>query len=338
MFDLLKRLCELRGISGQEDAVRSFILEQIADRAQVHVDPLGNVIVFQKGMSADKTVMLSAHMDEVGFLITHITDEGLCKFAAVGGIDDRIVVGKRVCVGEKGIPGVIGTKAVHMQTDEERGKAPKLDDLYIDIGCASKEEALLHVALGDMVTFDSDYIEFGDGRIKARALDDRIGCAVLLSLLDVKPYYDTYYIFTVQEEVGARGAKTAAFAVNPDISIVLEATTAADLPGVTGNKRVCELLGGVVIPYMDRSTVYDRALTKRAFALAQSLGIPAQTKQMFAGGNDSGSIGPSRDGVRCVALCAACRNIHSPSCVIAKEDAVQLLALTKAMLGDRLES
>lgn len=330
MFDELKEICTIDGASGDESAVREYIINNIkADK--VTVDNLGNVIVFKKGRKTPKNrIMLAAHMDEVGFMITDITDEGFLRFGAVGGIDPRVVMGRAVRF-RNGTLGVVGTKAVHQQSADERKKAPDFDDMLIDIGVFSADEAEKLVSRGDTACFDTDFFEFGDGFIKGKAIDDRAGCLIMMDMINSDLEYDMYFAFTVQEEVGTRGAKAASFSVEPDIAIVLETTTACDISGSSGNKRVCELGKGSVISYMDRSTIYDKELYKLAFNTAANIGVPAQTKTLVAGGNDSGAIHVSRGGVRTCALSVPCRYLHSPSCVIKQSDYEAVKALVFAM-------
>ncbi len=330
MTEQLKELCVLDGTSGDEGAVRDYIISHIkAD--MVTVDNLGNIIVFKKGRSAPKNkVLLAAHMDEVGFMITDITEDGFLRFDAVGGIDPRVVLGRAVRL-KNGAQGVIGTKATHQQTAEQRKKAPDFGDMYIDIGAQSRSAAERLAARGDTACFDTDFFRFGDGFIKGKAIDDRAGCLIMIDMINGDLAYDTWFAFTVQEEVGTRGAAAAAFTVNPDIAVVLETTTACDIAGVSGDKRVCSLGGGAVISYMDRRTVYDRELYRLAFDTAQRLSIPAQTKTVVAGGNDSGAIHVSRGGVRTCALSVPCRYLHSPSCVIKESDYAATKQLAFAM-------
>ena len=265
-------------------------------------------------------------MDEVGFIVTYITDSGLIKFAPVGGIDKRIAFGKRVRIGKEGILGVVGGKALHPLEGDEKSKAVKFDRLYIDIGANSREEAEKYITLGDSIHFDNSYVLLGD-KIKSKAIDDRAGCAVMLDMIRQGTMYDTYFTFVVQEEIGLRGSTAAAFTVDPDYAIVLESTTAADIPASSDDKRVCELDKGAVVSFMDRSTMYDKTLYKLAFDIASEKGIAVQTKTMVAGGNDAGAIHKSRGGVKTAAISVPCRYLHSPSCVISKSDLMSVRSL-----------
>ncbi len=331
MLELLKELCDLDGVSGFEDTVREYIAGRIAPYASdVTTDSIGNLIAYKKGRKrADKTVMLAAHMDEVGLIIKRITDEGMLKFGFCGGVDRRVVFGKRVRVGERKIPGVIGIKAVHLTEEEERKKVPKTEELYIDIGAKTKKEAQELVSLGDFGAFDSEFSRLGDGFIKAKAIDDRIGCAVLIKLMEMDLPIDMVFTFTAQEETGLRGASIAANRVMPDYCVVLEGTTASDLPFVDKMKEVCALAAGPVIPFMDGRTIYDRGLFGMLTHLATENNIPWQTKRYIAGGTDAGSIHLSGSGVKTCALALPVRYLHSAASVASVSDCENMLALSR---------
>lgn len=319
----LEELSLLNGISGDEGAVRAYILKAIDGFCKTKVDPLGNIIAEKAGASSSANkLMISAHMDEVGMLVTSIKSDGSLGLAAVGGIDPLVVIGRQVVVlgNGKTINGVIGAKAIHHLSADERKSPPTFSNLFVDIGAVKKEEAESIVSLGDSICFKSDFLHFGEGKLKGKAIDDRLGCAIMIELIREDLPFDATFVFTVQEEVGTRGATAAAFTVAPDISIVLESTTAADIPSATEEKRVCEVGKGAVVSYMDRSTIYDKALYGIAFEAAAMKNIPIQTKTMVAGGNDSGAIHLSRGGVRAVSISAPTRYLHSPSCVISEVD------------------
>lgn len=335
MTDILRKLCLVNGISGRENEVREMILSEIEPYAQCTVDSMGNIIAFKKGKkSAVSKVMLAAHMDEVGFMVNYITENGFIKITPVGGIDQRVIYGRRVVIGKNKITGVIGAKPVHLLSGDESKKVPDFSEMYVDIGASSKEEAAKYVCLGDSVYFDSDIYTFGDGFIKGKAIDDRAGCAVLIDMIKHEQPYDLYFVFTVQEEVGTRGAKGAAFSVMPEKAIVVETTTAADIAGVGGEKRVCELGKGPVVSFMDRGTIYDNELYSLAFSIAKREGIPCQTKTLVAGGNDSAAIHVSGSGVKTVAVSLPCRYLHSPSCVIKENDYEDALKLIPILAGE----
>lgn len=332
MIELIERLSLLKGVSGDETAVAEYIKKEIDGYCEYHSDHVGNLLVFKQGAKRPlKKVMLAAHMDEVGFIITHIDENGLLKFTTVGGIDSRVIIGKSVLVGNQGIYGVIGARPVHLIEAAEKDKVIETDDLYIDIGAKDKAEAQQYVNVGDRAVYDSDFVRFGDGMIKARALDDRAGCAILIDMIQNKLEYDTWFAFTVQEEIGTVGAKTAAFSIAPDCAIVVESTTAGDVGGVPDAKKVCSVGKGPVVGFMDRGTIYDRELYQLAMDIGKRNSIPVQTKEGVYGGNDSRSIQCSRAGVRCIAVSMPCRYLHSPSCVLKIEDIENTRALVARM-------
>ena len=337
MLDLLKQLCSLNGVSGDEGEVRDFLRTQAQPYADsIRTDALGNLIVFKKGArSSGNHLLLAAHMDEVGIIVTHVTDEGFLKFGFVGGVDRRVAIGKPVVLGHDKVPGIISLKAIHLTERSELKKVPKTDKLYIDIGASGREEAMKLAPPGTYGSFASQPEEFGDGFFKARAIDDRIGCAVMLELLKEELPLDVTFAFTAQEEVGTRGAFGAAFSVTPSVALVLETTTAADLPGVDDHRRVCAPGRGPVISYMDGSTIYDRGLFEDLRRLAEDNGIPWQTKEYIAGGNDARTIQRTRQGVRVAAMSAATRYLHAPSSVGSIADFENMLKLTRLFLADQ---
>lgn len=331
MKELLKELCLTDGISGDESAVRELIINKIKDVCEYRVDSLGSIICFRKGRKTPaKKLMICAHMDEVGFMITSVRGDGTLSFGTVGGIDPSVIIGRQVRVGKERINGVVGSTAVHNLSKEQREKAPNTDSLYIDIGAADKAEAEKYVSPGDCAYFSSEFAELGT-RIKSKALDDRAGCAMMIELLREEHEYDTYFVFNVQEEIGLRGSAVSAFAVAPDYAIVLEATTAADIDGAEGAKRVCELGKGPVISFMDRHTIYDKELYSLAFDIAKEKGLPCQTKTMIAGGNDAGAIHISGKGVRTISVSLPCRYLHSPSSVIESADLESTYRLVRTL-------
>ncbi|MBR1864609.1 MAG: M20/M25/M40 family metallo-hydrolase [Ruminococcus sp.] len=330
----LEELCLINGISGDEGRVREYILSRIKDRCETKTDPLGSIIAVKKGRKpGGRRIAVSAHMDEVGLIVTFITEDGFLKCAPVGGIDPRVVFGRRVIVGDKQIPGVVGAKALHHLSGEEKKKAPDFGEMYIDIGAKDREQAMEFVRPGDSVCFEGSFLRFGRGMIKCKAIDDRVGCAIMIKLIcDEEFDSDIIFTFVVQEEVGLRGSTAAAYTAEPEEAYVLEATTAADTPLSGGEKKVCRVGAGPVVSYMDRSTIYSRELYEKAGAAAKELGIKWQTKTMVAGGNDAGAIHKSRGGVKVCGISLACRYLHSPCCVISEEDLGDTYRLVKALL------
>lgn len=337
MLDLLKQLCSLNGVSGDEGEVRDFLRAQAQPYADsIRTDALGNLIVFKKGAkSSGNHLLLAAHMDEVGVIVTHVTDEGFLKFGFVGGVDRRVAIGKPVVLGRDKVPGIISLKAIHLTEKSELKKVPKTDKLYIDIGASGREAAMKLAPPGTYGCFVSQPEEFGGGFFKARAIDDRIGCAIMLELLKEELPLDVTFAFTAQEEVGTRGAFGAAFSVTPSVALVLETTTAADLPGVDDHRRVCAPGKGPVISYMDGATIYDRDLFDDLRRLAESSGILWQTKEYIAGGNDARTIQRTKQGVRVAAMSAATRYLHAPSSVGSIADFENMLKLARLFLADQ---
>ncbi|MBE7035126.1 MAG: M42 family metallopeptidase [Ruminococcaceae bacterium] len=332
----LSELTALSGVSGNERAVRNFIKEKAAPYADaVEIDSMGNLLVFQKGTgNSGKTLMLCAHMDEVGLIVSRITEEGFLKFKTVGGIDPRVLVSKRVCVGEVGLSGVIGRKAIHLLSKEERKKAPEIKNLYVDIGAKDKEEAESKVSIGDYITFNSAYVPFGGGLVKAKAVDNRAGCAVLLDVMQEPCSWDRVYAFTVQEETGLRGARLCARRVKPDMALVLEATTCSDLPETDKHMMSTRLGGGAAISFTDGTTSYNRKLVQRLYQLAEENHIPVQYKQTATGGNDAGIIHVSAGGILTAAISVPARYIHSPVSVISLVDYEAVKKLTKVWMQE----
>lgn len=336
---VLKELSEAFGVSGCEDEVRGIIIEAIEDHVdEYHVDSMGNLIALKRGTGESKLkVMVAAHTDEVGLMITHIDEEtGALRFRPVGGIDDRILLSKVVLVGKDRLPGVIGVKPVHLLKEEERRQVVKVDQMTIDIGAKSKEEAKKAVKVGDYAVFATSFrqlTEDGLRTVKGKAFDDRAGCAVLIEVLRERYPFDLYPVFTVQEEVGLRGARVAAYAVEPDAAFVLEGTICDDLPKKKDVSPTTQLGAGPAITIMDRSFIADRGLVKLLVETAEELGIPYQFKQPGVGGTDAGAIHLVKEGVPSATVAVPCRYIHSPVCLLSLEDFENAVRLMRAALG-----
>ncbi len=331
MLNTLESLCNLCATSGDEDAVRDFITERLnkINSVTYKIDPLGNILVTKEGEKrATKKLLVTAHMDEVGFIVTYIHHDGTLSIAPVGGIDINVAIGRQILIGKEHIRGVIGLKPIHLLSKEERDVLPTFDNITVDIGTNSAMETRELVSLGDFGYFPPNYQPIGETRIDSKAIDDRVGCALLLEMLMEDAPYDYTAAFLVEEEIGTRGAKTAAYCINPDFAIVLEATTAADIDGISADKRVCVLGDGPVISFMDRATIYDRALYRLAFDVAKEQSLPCQTKTRIAGGNDAGAIHVSRTGVRSLAMSLPCRYLHAPAAIA---DTCDIDAMTKLL-------
>jgi endoglucanase len=346
MIDTLKQLCELNGVSGDEsrvaDYVRGFIEKHInPESVVIREDALGNLLIYKKGRrTPEKTVMFASHMDEVGFIVTSITADGYLRFAPVGGINADVVFGRRV-VFNNGVQGVIAGKTWHLLTREEREKQPKIDDLMIDIGAADKSDAEATISVGDCCCFVSEFFEIENYKnleshderlIRSKALDNRVGCAVALELMRQELNYDCVFAFTVQEEIGCRGAGAAAYNLEPDICIVLEATTACDTAGVPDEDKVCELHAGPVISFMDKSTAYDRELYGIALETARENNMKIQVKSKIVGGNDAGVVHKSMGGIRTIAVSAPCRYIHTANGMVSFRDIIEMKKLAEKLL------
>ncbi len=336
MKDLIKKYCDLLGPSGMEDSVREAIIEDIKAYATTYeTDPNGNLIVFKKGKQERKNkVLFSAHMDEVGFMVKYIDADGYLWFDAVGGVDRRVVSGRRVVFCESGVHGVVASKAIHMQTPEERGKCEPINEMHIDIGASSKDEAKKYISVGDCAVFEPNYEEFGEGLVRSKALDDRFGCAILVKMIQSDLEYDTWFAFNTCEEIGCDGAKEVGHRLKPDIVVALETTTAGDILGVPRSRCACAVGDGAVLSLMDRSTIYDKKLVELATTVADEKGIKWQYKNVVAGGNEAGAYQRAASGARVLAISAPARYIHSASNVLAMSD-MEAVAQISAALNER---
>ncbi|MEG0854040.1 MAG: M42 family peptidase [Angelakisella sp.] len=334
--ETVKALTALRGISGQEDAVREYLCKAVEGHCESMVtDNLGNLIVTKKGAKRpEKKLVLSAHMDEVGFVVTRIEDDGMLCFHNVGGIMSAVAGARPVLVGDAALPGVIGMKPIHLLEGDEKEKYTPIGDMRIDMGTTSKEETAKLVAPGDMITFVSDYRDMGGNCFCAKAIDDRAGCAMLLELILGELPYDCTFAFTTQEESGCVGARAAAFTVAADIAIAVEGTTASDLPDVKGSKRVCAIGGGPVISHMDRGTIYDYELYRRATKVAEANNISWQTKEGIYGGNESRSYQQTGAGSKVLAVSVPVRYIHSATSVACWDDIAEQQKLLLALIEE----
>lgn len=333
MVELLKTLTEAHGVSGNENEIREILKKEAALLSDdVSIDRMGNLIAVKKGTKSAKKVIIAAHMDEVGLIIHTIADNGYLKFSAVGSIDPRVLISKRVKIGKKKIPGVIGLKAIHLQEPEERKSAVKIKQMYIDIGAKSKEEALKYVSLGDYASFDTEFATFGNGLIKAKSLDDRLGCAILLEMLKTRFPFDLYAVFTVQEEVGLRGAGAAAFAIKPSMALIIEGTTCSDVPGVEEHMRSTRLGKGPAITIMDRTSYSSKWMVDKIIEAAKNENIKFQIKESVSGGNDAGVIQLSGEGIKTAVVSIPCRYIHSPVSVADLNDFHSTAKLVEAFL------
>ncbi len=323
MFSLLEKYCNIPSPSGSEEKMRQEILSDIKGFAtKVEVDNLGNIIAFKKGKKTPKKkIMLDAHMDEIGFMIIGVDEDGLLRFNNLGGIDSKVIFGKRVKIND--IYGVIGGAPVHLLDGDNRKKVQNVDNLRIDIGAKNQEDAMKKVKIGDVATFDTEFLDLGEN-IGARGLDDKVGVAILVDLIKSDLEYDMYFSFSVQEEIGCRGATVTSYSISPDCAITVEATTAADIFGVPQEKTVCVLGGGAALSLMDNGTLYDKNLVHSVLDLAKKNNIPAQLKTAVAGGTNASVIHKSKNGVKTVNIALPTRYIHSAYCVANKSDVTSL--------------
>ncbi len=330
---MLKKLTETFGVSGYEMPVREVIFNEIKDFCtEISVDNMGNLKTLKKSKNPKaKKILLSAHMDEVGLIVTDITEDGYIRFASVGGIEPQVLVAQRVRV--NGHSGIISLKAVHLTTAEDRKKKLSEEQLYIDIGANSAEEAQKIAMRGDYCVFDSEYVEFGN-QVKAKALDDRVGCAIMIDILKQDWNVDLYCNFTVQEEVGLRGARVASRGINPDYAVVIEGTTCNDLVGVDTHLMVTKSGNGPAISVLDSASRGNDELIELLEKSAKAHHVPYQFKASTAGGNDAGAICITDGGIKTASVSVPCRYIHSPVCVMNKQDFENCGELIKAFLED----
>ena len=334
---ILEELSNAIGVSGEEDDVRSIVIPAIQDRVtDLTVDAMGNVTALLLGTRyPDYTVMIAAHMDEIGMMVTAVDSKGLIQFTGVGGIDARILPGLRVKVGRKRTPGVVLWKPIHMWKDM---KTIPIDQLRIDVGATDKSAA----ELGDRIAFDSCYAQLSDKVVRGKSFDDRVGCSILVDILRNGPYPVTVAAaFTVQEEIGLRGAKVAAQRLKPDAAIVLEGTPAYDVPDPLREADADDLptnpatkLGhGAVLTLMDRHMITDPRVMEFLRETAEANDIRYQYKTVGAGGTDGGAIHTAHAGVPTMALSAPCRYIHTPTALLNLDDYGQVRRLSEAVLN-----
>ncbi len=334
MNELLKDLTEAVGVSGEEKEIRLLIRELIVDHVdEWHVDALGNLIATKKGTGASNLrVMVDAHMDEVGLMITEIGSDGMLKFAPVGGFDDRALLGKVVQVGPKKLTGVIGAKPIHLLEGGQYDSVVKIDAMRIDIGAKNKDAASSKVKIGDRAAFVTEYEELGPTAI-GKAFDNRAGCAALVELLRAEPYpFDLIAAFTVQEEVGLRGAQVAAYGVQPDAALVLECTPAYDLPNENDVSPNVALGKGPSIYVMDRGTIQDPRLVGHITRTAAAHDIPYQIRQPGGGGTNTATIQRAGAGIPAATIAVPGRYAHTPTMMINLDDYANVVKLAEATL------
>ena len=335
-IELLERLCAALAVSGDEGEVRQIVLEHLKPVADViKVDALGNVLVTKHAVLPSDApqplrVMLAAHMDEVGFMLTAEDGDGIYRFEIVGGIDVRHLPGKALQVGRNHVPAVIGAKPIHLTDADERKRAMSLETLRIEVGPESKK-----VKIGDRAAFATPLACLGPS-LCAKALDNRLGVATLIELVkNAPPNIELLAAFTVQEENGLRGAQVAAYAFNPDLAIVLDSTPARDMPlwnGAENTEYNTRLDGGPAIYVADRGTLHDPRLVRHLIETAAACGIPYQIRQPGGGGTDAGAIHKQRAGIPSVSVSIPHRYTHSPASLARRADWEHTLQLIHAAL------
>lgn len=332
MAELLKKMSEINAVSGNEDAMRSLIISEIEKYCdEITVDSMGNVIALKKGSERSRTVVAATNMDEAGFIVSDITDKGYLKFKPVGNIDPRKLISKRVSVGA-GVKGIIGMKAIHLQTKSERENVVAVSKLFIDIGAKDKKDAQRQVSLGDYVTFDTEFSKIGDN-IKGKALDRSGACYALIKALSRDYSCDVYACFLTQHEVGSRGAKIAAHRLNADAVVTLSSVETEDMHGCEKDSSGARLGGGASVMFMDKSALADRRMTQSLIDLADKSGIKIQTAAGGHAVSDAGAMQTGAYGKPCVNIAVPCRYSNSPVSIMDADDIESAAELTSLFLN-----
>ena len=346
---LQEELSTLIGVSGHEDDVSNFILELIekenlADKAWI--DSLGNVLAIKNGTNGKDRILLDAHTDEIGFMVSHIEKNGFLRFVPIGGWDTRILLGQAVMVRSKVgelYHGIIGSKPPHLTSLDERKKPVKISDMYIDLGMNSIEEVSNNnVVIGVTGTLFSPFVDFPNNMVRGKAFDDRTGCNVLIHILRLlkenSSFKDTMlFNFAVQEEVGCRGAITGAFTLKPTMALAIENTTAADVPGIKGAEIPAYIGKGPAISVADKSIISSPKVNDRLVRNAEFDNIPYQFKKPMYGGTDAGKIHISREGVPSSVVSVPCRYIHSPTSLLKLDDILSTIHLIDAFIRNKAD-
>ncbi|RMF23850.1 MAG: M42 family peptidase [Bacteroidetes bacterium] len=335
-LSLLKEICETPGAPGFEQRIRSLVLREVTPLVdEVRIDPLGSVVALKKGRS-DKRVMVAAHMDEISFIVTHIDDDGFIRFHPLGGFDPKTLTSQRVIVhGRRDVIGVMGSKPVHLMKPDERNKAPQMEDYFIDVGM-KKAEVEKVIAVGDPITRERQLIEMGDC-VNSKSLDNRVSVFILIEALrelkNREVPYDVYGVFTVQEEVGLRGAIASAHQINPHFGFGLDVTIAFDTPSAQPHEVVTRLGKGAAIKILDGSTICDYRMVQYLKELAERQGIPWQPEILPQGGTDTAGIQRyGKDAAIAGAISIPCRHIHQVIETAHKTDIRAAIDLLKAAL------
>lgn len=339
MKDLLKKLSNAPGISGFEDEVRDLMIAELEDYVdELRIDHLGNLIAMKKGEPEGKKIMLAAHMDEIGLMVRYIDKKGFIKFSKIGGINDQMLLNQTVYIQSSGgnITGVIGSKPPHKMKESEKKQILKHDNMFIDIGATSREEAEELVNVGDPIIIQQEFEELRNGLVKGKALDDRVGCAVLMEVLKrVESKATIYGVGTVQEEVGLKGAKTSAFSINPDMALVMDVTISGDHPGIKEEEAPSRAGEGPVIILTDasgRGIITNPKVKELLISTAEKEEIPYQLEVSDGGTTDATAIHLTRQGIPTGVISPATRYIHTPISVVSMEDIENTVKLILAVL------
>jgi endoglucanase len=334
---LLKQICEIPGAPGFEKPVRDLVISLVRPYIdEVRIDNIGNVIAIKKGVRNPdgKRVMLAAHLDEIGFIVSHIDEQGFLRFNTLGGFDPKTLTAQRVIVhGKKDLIGVMGSKPIHVMTPEEKTKLPKTTDFFIDLGMP-KEEVEKYITIGDPVTRDRELIEMGDC-VNCKSIDNRVAVFIVIEALKQlkNPAYDVYATFTVQEEVGIRGANVAAHSINPDFGIALDTTIAFDVPGAAPHEKITELGKGTAIKIMDAMTICDYRMVAFMKKVAGKEAISWQPELLTAGGTDTAGVQRmGKQGAIAGAISIPTRHLHQVIEMAHKSDIADSIALLVACL------
>jgi len=335
-IDLLKKISETPGVPGYEKPIRDLVIDKVQALADsIEVDNMGNVIAMKKGKT-DKKVMLAAHMDEIGFIVNHIDENGFVRFIPLGGFDPKTLTSQRVVIhGEKKLVGVMGSKPVHVMSDEEKKRAPKTEDYFIDLGM-KKEEVEKYVEIGNPITRDRELIEMGDC-VNGKSLDNRISVFVLIEVLkalqNVDHPYDIYAVFTVQEEVGIRGAQVATQKIEPDFGFAIDTTIAFDVPGSQPHEQVTRLGEGAAIKILDSTAIADYRMVQYIKKVAKENEINWQPELLAKGGTDTAMVQRmTKSGSIAGAVSIPTRHIHQVIETIHKDDIQSSINLIKNCL------
>ena len=340
MKDLLKRLSEACGISGFEDDIREILKDELADSVdEMETDLMGNLITTHKGKDDKPSVMLASHMDEIGLMVSYIDDDGFLRFVKIGGINDQMLLNQKVYVQtQKGeVPGIIGSKPPHITSASEAKKIIPYKNMFIDIGAKDRKQAEELVSIGDAVVFHTEFEECLNDLVMGKALDNRVGCAVMAQVM--KEYdgdVTVYGVGTVQEEVGLKGAKTSAFKLNPDMAIALDVTIAGDHPGVKEEEAYIKAGKGTVISLTDasgRGLITHPMMKKLLVEAAEESGIDYQVEVGDGGTTDASAIHLTREGIATATLSSGSRYIHTPISVVSLKDMDDTVKLIIAFLN-----